>query len=156
LSKKIWDWFADAVPNEAEEEHELESVHTELEDKLKQIEEHVKGLETIKAQVGRYTEDLDRVKDRGGEEYAVKLKKIEVFRNELVVVDDLEKRLKDATEKIEEQKLRLEKVREGIEEEKKKQAERERRTDTQRSILWTCIGIGVFAWASVYIMKLYK
>lgn len=99
------------------------------------IEQHIESLRRMHERVIHFTTVLDLENERSQTEFAVKLEKIDAFCKELEVVDELETRLKKATDRIEDYKSRMEIIRVKIKKEKERQVEHKRRTASKSIII---------------------
>ncbi|KAK9313600.1 hypothetical protein V1522DRAFT_354746 [Lipomyces starkeyi] len=156
LARNIRDQLKSARNADQKEHEDLERLEDELRQRLKDIEMHVKHLQDMRDQIEEFTRVLDQENERGGSEFAVKLDKIETFRQELGVVDQLEKRLKDSTARVDDYKERLEGIRQAIDDEQKRQIDMERRTYTQQNIFWSCVSVGALVLIVSYVIQVYR
>ncbi|KAK9249535.1 hypothetical protein V1506DRAFT_550827 [Lipomyces tetrasporus] len=156
LARTIVDRLASARIADRKEHEDLERLEDEMRQRLKDVESYVKNLRDMREQIEDFTRVLDQENERGSSEFAVKLDKIETFRQELAVVDQLEKRLKEATGRVDDYKDRLEGIRQAIEDEQQRQIDMERRTYAQQSIIWTCVSVGALALVVGYAMHVYR
>ncbi|KAK9332079.1 hypothetical protein V1520DRAFT_368194 [Lipomyces starkeyi] len=156
LARNIRDQLTSARNADQKEHEDLERLEDELRQRLKDIEMHVKHLQDMRDQIEEFTRVLDQENERAGSEFAVKLDKIETFRQELGVVDQLEKRLKDSTARVDDYKERLESIRQAIDDEQKRQIDMERRTYTQQNIFWSCVSVGAVVLIVSYVIQVYR
>ncbi|KAK9355162.1 hypothetical protein V1505DRAFT_311262 [Lipomyces doorenjongii] len=156
LAQSIRDQLTSARNADQKEHEDLEQLEDELRQRLKDIEMHIKHLQDMRDQIEDFTRVLDQENERAGSEFAVKLDKIETFRQELGVVDQLEKRLKDSTARVDDYKERLEGIRRAIDDEQKRQIDMERRTYTQQSIFWSCVSVGALVLIVGYVIQVYR
>ncbi|KAK9493653.1 hypothetical protein V1508DRAFT_352955 [Lipomyces doorenjongii] len=156
LAQSIRDQLTSARNADQKEHEDLEQLEDELRQRLKDIEMHIKHLQDMRDQIEDFTRVLDQENERAGSEFAVKLDKIETFRQELGVVDQLEKRLKDSTARVDDYKERLEGIRQAIDDEQKRQIDMERRTYTQQSIFWSCVSVGALVLIVGYVIQVYR
>ncbi|KAK9486090.1 hypothetical protein V1527DRAFT_496247 [Lipomyces starkeyi] len=156
LARNIRDQLTSARNADQKEHEDLERLEDELQQRLKDIEMHVKHLQDMRDQIEEFTRVLDQENERAGSEFAVKLDKIETFRQELGVVDQLEKRLKDSTARVDDYKERLEGIRQAIDDEQKRQIDMERRTYTQQNIFWSCVSVGALVLIVSYVIQVYR
>ncbi|KAK9363990.1 hypothetical protein V1504DRAFT_437157 [Lipomyces starkeyi] len=156
LARNIRDQLTSARNADQKEHEDLERLEDELRQRLKDIEMHVKHLQDMRDQIEEFTRVLDQENERAGSEFAVKLDKIETFRQELGVVDQLEKRLKDSTARVDDYKERLEGIRQAIDDEQKRQIDMERRTYTEQNIFWSCVSVGALVLIVSYVIQVYR
>ncbi|KAK9237664.1 hypothetical protein V1525DRAFT_388305 [Lipomyces kononenkoae] len=157
LAGSIRDQLAHVRTADQREQTDLVRLEDELQQRRKDIEMHMKNLQHMRDHIEELSRELDQENGRAESEFAGKLQKIETFRQELGVVDALEKRLKDSTARVEHYKERLEGIRHAIEEESKRQIDVRRRTNTQQSILlWGCVAFGALALVVGYAINVYR
>ncbi|KAK9386813.1 hypothetical protein V1515DRAFT_536681 [Lipomyces mesembrius] len=156
LAQSIRDQLTGARNADQKEHEDLEQLEDELRQRLKDIEMHIKHLQDMRDQIEDFTRVLDQENERAGSEFVVKLDKIETFRQELGVVDQLEKRLKDSTARVDDYKERLDGIRQAIDDEQKRQTDMERRTYTQQSIFWSCVSVGALVLIVGYVIQVYR
>ncbi|KAK7207620.1 hypothetical protein BZA70DRAFT_271791 [Myxozyma melibiosi] len=141
---------------ERDDDDTLTRIESELASRAREVEAHISQLKKMRERVAHYNGVLEQENVRSKTEYAVKLQKIDEFCTELDVVADLERRLKKATDRVEDYKSRMVDIRNGIKSEKERLIDYERRTTSQRSILWSCLSVGALACGVGYSIYLYK
>ncbi|KAK9324204.1 hypothetical protein V1517DRAFT_317948 [Lipomyces orientalis] len=156
LAGTIVDRLASARLADRKQHEDLERLEDEMRQRLKDVESYVKNLRDMREQIEDFTRALDQENERASSEFAVKLDKIETFRHELAVVDQLEKRLNEATARVDDYKDRLEGIRQAIDDEQQRQVDMERRTYAQQSIFWTCVSVGAVALVVGYAVHVYR
>ncbi|KAK9371267.1 hypothetical protein V1509DRAFT_614134 [Lipomyces kononenkoae] len=156
LDRSIGEQLVEVRTVDQQEQADVEQLEEELQARRQDIEMQMKNLREMRDQIEELGRVLEQENGRTETEFAGKLQKIEMFRQELGVVDELEKRLQDSTARVEHYKERLESIRQSIGEEQKRQVDLERRTYAQQSILlWSIVAVGASAVVVGYVIQVY-
>ncbi|KAK9476021.1 hypothetical protein V1514DRAFT_338143 [Lipomyces japonicus] len=142
--------------SEHDETEVLSTVQVELLGRIRELQEYADRVRDLRDQALEITKVLEQENERTRITFTAQLDDMEDFKNELQVVDKLEGRLKEATNRVEDYKARLEQIRSTVQVEQRRQLELERRTTAQRGIIWRCVSIGTGLTAILCSIHFYK
>ncbi|KAK9475570.1 uncharacterized protein V1510DRAFT_51450 [Dipodascopsis tothii] len=131
------------------QDEDLNVLEKNLQNKVSDIESTVKMLLELRTKMIDLSSSVENEGQRTRHDFDKQLIKIEQIKSDLQIVNVLEKRLADATGRVDDYKIRLKAVREAIDQQYKLQADFERRSFTTRTVCVASIFIALLAWAVI-------